>query len=338
MKQNSCIHCERPAYKSSQFCCDGCKIAYQIINESGFADYYQNRIIENQNNESGQPIKPEEFVEISNIEQFISKDKSNTHEINLIIHGIHCATCIWLIENILHKQPNITHAKINFTSKRLQIKWQGNKNAANDFIKLIYNIGYKALPFDQEIIRKEEQKYNNDILKALAVAGFAAGNVMLLSIALWSSDIFSMGKFTRTLLHWTSALFALPAIIYSGRIFLFSAFRALKNKTTNMDVPISVAIIITSIVSIFQTFTQEEHAYFDSAIMLVFFLLIGRYLDFKVRKKAFSTISKLNLLAGNMANLVTKNGEIKMILNRDIKKNMIWLLQWMLMAHMTLET
>lgn len=319
---NSCLHCQRPSY-NEKFCCNGCQLSYKIINNSGFSSYYQKRLL----NQKNPPILPEEFAEISDIDQFIDKDNNGNLELNLIIQGIHCAACIWLIENILQKQTEITSAKINFTSKRICIKWRGEQNLANDFIKKIYQIGYKALPFDREIIQQEEKKYNNKLLKYLAVSGFAAGNVMLISIALWSSNWLSMGENTRTLLHWVSAFFAVPATIYSGRIFFISAFKAIKNGSTNMDVPISVALLITSIISISQNILKAEHSYFDSVIMLVFFLLIGRYLEFKTKKKAFEVVSKMTLLSGKTANLIDKNGEIKIILTKDLKPNMTLLVK-----------
>ena len=114
----------------------------------------------------------------------------------------------------------------------------------------------------------------------MAVAGFSAGNVMLLSVSIWAGHSQGMGPATRDLLHWFSALIALPAIAYAGRPFFRSAWRALKSRRTNMDVPISIGVTLATGMSLAETIRGAEHAYFDSAITLLFFLLIGRYLDY----------------------------------------------------------
>lgn len=318
---NHCLHCDLETPVNEKFCCQGCAAAYKIINNLGLENYYKNRLF----GANWKANKPEENNFI-HIEEFVIKEENNSYSANLMVENLHCAACIWLIESVLKKQENVTKARINMSNRRLHLTWNGELDYGNKLVKLIADLGYRLIPFDLEVLRNEEKKYDNNLLKALAVSGFAAGNIMLLSVALWSSSSEVMGIATRNLLYWVSALIALPTIIYSGRIFFASAWNAVKSGATNMDVPISIAIFLASLVSLFEAITKGEHAYFDSAVMLIFFLLIGRYLDFGARKKAMQTASQMALLQVSAATLIDENNQPKTIHVRDIKKDMILLI------------
>ena len=305
---------------SDSFCCKGCSAAYQIINKLGLKSYYNNRFFK----KGERILKPEENSE-TDISEFVEseqKDQKIFNSIYLLVEGLHCGACVWLIENVLNKQKSVKTARVNLSNHRLYIKWQGDSSYGNTLVKLINNLGYKLTVFDTELLKLEQDKQNSILLKSLAVAGFAAGNIMLLSIVLWTSNAQTMGIATRTLLHLVSALIALPTIIYSGRIFFSSAYKALKARRSNMDIPISSAIILVTLISIFETFQQAEHVYFDSAIMLVFFLLIGRYLDFSTRRKALNITGQLMLLSAQPAVIIDKNQKSKTIPAKQIKKGM----------------
>lgn len=318
---NLCKHCKleiAPTTKNSEFCCQGCELAYKIINKLGLSNYYKMRLIK----KDEKNLKPE-IEDIIDVSEFITS-KGDNHHLSLTISGLHCAACIWLIENILIKQPQVIKARVNLSKKRLYLEWQGSKEYANQLVKLIFEIGYKLYPLDEELINQEDKKYNDDLLKALGVAGFGAGNIMLFSIILWFSNHQNIGIATRDLMHFISGLIALPVIIYSGRPFFSSALRAIKAKTTNMDFSISVAIILASIVSLVESFRSRWDIYFDSAVMLVFFLLIGRYFDYKARKKAFSIAADFALLAGSFAK-IELDSKAKIIPLKEVKKDMILL-------------
>ena len=319
-----CSHCsnkiesELHQQNEQNFCCLGCLTAYNIINKLGFSNYYQQRQI----NAKERKIKPE-TEDILNISEFVISENQHNH-ITLLIQGLHCAACVWLIEGILKQQENVSKARINLSRKTLTLQWQGDKNYGNELIKLISDIGYKLLPFDEKILASEEKKYSDTILKALAVAGFGAGNIMLFSFALWFTNQGNMGIATRNLLHFFSSLIALPIVIYSARPFFTSAYKSTKAGYPNMDLAISIAIFLACVVSTFEAFRSSWHVYFDSAVMLVFFLLIGRYLDLKARKKAFAIASEFSLLAASFGR-IEENGAVKIIATKDIKLDMILL-------------
>lgn len=205
----------------------------------------------------------------------------------LHIDNIRCAKCIHAVESALKTEPDVTEARVNMTTSRLYVVWNGAPARADMFAAKITALGYPVTPVSSVATRgKEAPKEDALLLRYTAVAGFAAGNIMLLSASLWSENGEMMGFATRALLHWLSALIALPTVIYAGRPFFASALSALKHRRTNMDVPISLAIILASGMSLYETAHGAEHAYFDSAVMLLFFLLAGRWLDAKARGKA----------------------------------------------------
>jgi len=327
---NKCLHCglkTQEVYSNSEkasdtdsgdyFCCNGCKIAYNIINNFGLKSYYRTRELK-----SGEKIlKPDENVQNVDMSAFSHKDKEGNFNLNLIVSGIHCASCIWLIESILNKQDGVLFARVNMTTRRLVIKWNGDIKNGDEFVGLINSLGYKLMPYDPEIIKEIDKKEEKRLLLSMAVAGFAAGNVMLVSVSIWSSDKIIMGMATRDFFHWFSALIAVPAIIFAGRPFFYSALSVLKSKNTNMDVPISVGVIIATIMSLYETVNHGEHIYFDSAIMLLFFLLIGRYLDIKAKGKARSTAHDLlYLMSGSVK--INDNSIHRVIPLKDVKEGM----------------
>ncbi len=295
-------------------------MAYYIINNIGLGNYYQMRL----GDVNSPKIKPE-LSEKINLTEFVITENDDSNRLLLAVDKMHCAACVWLIESILQKQENVILARINLTKKYLLLKWRGPKDYGNRLAQIIREIGYGLFPFDEKILQEEEKKYSDDLLKCLAVAGFGVGNVMLFSSILWFNDLSQISQITIDFMHFCSALIALPVIIYAARPFFSSAFKALRSKIMNMDLAISVAIFLACIVSLFESFRSAIHVYFDSAIMLVFFLLIGRYFDFKARKKAFSIAREFSLLSTNFARQLLVDGTVKIIANKDIKQDMILL-------------
>jgi len=241
-----------------------------------------------------------------------------------MVQGLHCAACVWLIENILKKQQDVLEARINLSKKTLFLKWQSSANKGVELVSLITDIGYKLLPFDVEILASEEKKYDNSILRALAVAGFGVGNIMLFSFSLWFFGVDKMGVETRNLLHFFSSLIALPVIAYSARPFFSSALKSIKAGFPNMDLAIAIAIFLACVVSLLEVFRSAQYVYFDSAVMLIFFLLIGRYLDLKARKKAFAIATEFSLLAASFGR-VEEGGKIRILPTKDLYEGMILL-------------
>lgn len=234
---------------------------------------------------------------------------------------MHCAGCIQKIESSLAHEKNIKKVRLNFSTRRLSFVWEGNAACANDYVGMVEALGYGVQPYDAEIEQEETKVQERFLLLCLGVAGFAMGNVMLLSVGVWSTSVDAMGIVTRDLMHWISAVIALPTILFSGRPFFRSALKALSVGHTNMDVPISLALVLAGGMSLFETINHGEHVYFDSAVMLIFFLLIGRYLDFRAKKNARSTATNLLSTLSGFSNVVEGN-KIRRVLIRDLKDGM----------------
>ena len=221
--------------------------------------------------------------------------RDGTAHIDLAVEGVGCAACIRKIEGGLKQIPGVVEARLNFSNRRLAVDWREDELAAGTLIAALENIGYRAHPFQPERAETDEARHANWLIKCLAVAGFAAMNIMLLSVSVWSGAD-DMAQETRDFFHWLSALIALPAAAYAGQPFFRSAWTALCARGVNMDVPISLGVLLALGMSLVETASHARHAYFDSATMLLFFLLCGRALDHAMRRKT-------RAVAGNLAAL-----------------------------------
>jgi Cu2+-exporting ATPase len=237
------------------------------------------------------------MAETLDLSSFVQHQGGTAH-IDLAIEGIACASCIRKIEGSLKQVPGILEARLNFTNRRLAVDWRDDELDAADVLAALADIGYRAHPFRPERAETEEAQQASWLTKCLAVAGFAAMNIMLLSVSVWSGAT-DMPQETRDFFHWLSALIALPAAAYAGQPFFQSAWRALRTRQLNMDVPISLGVLLALGISVVETASHAKHAYFDSAMMLLFFLLCGRALDHAMRRKTRAA-------AGNLAALKTE--------------------------------
>src|SRR5580765_5712142 len=226
---------------------------------------------------------------------YVARHDGTAH-IDLAVEGVACGGCIRRIEGSVKALPGIVDARLNFANRRLAVDWREGEADAAQVIATLARIGYRAHPFRSERAELEEARHAAFLMRCLAVAGFAAMNIMLLSVSVWSGNVTDMTPETRDFFHWASALIALPAAAYAGRPFFASAWRALKSRSLNMDVPISLGVILALAMSLVETANHAEHAYFDSALMLLFFLLVGRTLDHAMRRKT-------RAVAGNLAAL-----------------------------------
>lgn len=204
-----------------------------------------------------------------------------------ILPGVRCAGCISKIEQGLAPVPGVRAARVNFTTKRVAIDHDAGITP-EALRTALERIGFDAQPVVAATAEPDDRE-SKALLRAMGVAGFAAMNVMLLSVSVWSG---ASGA-TRDLFHWLSALIAMPAIVYAGQPFFRSAARALRHGRTNMDVPISIGVTLATALSLFETITGGPHAYFDGAISLLFFLLVGRFLDSMMRDRARHGVATL---------------------------------------------
>ncbi len=213
---------------------------------------------------------------------------------DLSVPAMHCGGCIQAVEGALSALPGVEDARVNLSSRRATIRWRDDAGPP-PFVETLGGIGYEAHLYDPGTEPKDTAL--TELLRALAVAGFAASNIMLLSVSVWAGA----DPATRDLFHALSALIALPALAYSGRVFFRSAWNALKHGRTNMDVPISIGVTMAFGLSVYETLHRGAHAYFDASVTLLFFLLIGRTLDHLMRERARTAVKGLARLAARGA-------------------------------------
>jgi len=252
---------------------------------------------------------------------FVTHEEDGTAALNLMIENVHCAGCMAKIEGAVGKLPGVVNARLNMSTRRLAVKWHEGDTDGARIVRTVSDLGYPVAPFEPAELPETARIENRRLLIALAVAGFAAGNVMLLSVSVWAGAFSGMEAATRDLFHWVSALIAMPAVAFAGMPFFRSAFAALRGKSMNMDVPISVAVILASAVSLHQTVQGAEHAYFDASITLLFFLLIGRYLDHRARSSVRSTAENLITLRASSVRVVDGDSE-RSVPVRDVRAGM----------------
>ncbi|MFI4983901.1 MAG: heavy metal translocating P-type ATPase [Rickettsiales bacterium] len=259
----------------------GCEIAYKIIASLHLDKYYEycNSIYNS---------KPMKVIPVQNnlsyADSVTTKDGVNT--IHLIVEGITCGSCVWLIENTLRKQEDVVSARVNLSTKRLTLAWRGSKEVYK-YINLLEKIGYRAIPFENADLEQESKEKESFLLKCMIVAGVASMSIMMVSLGVWGGIWDgSLESSSRAIFHIVATLIAVPAVAYSGRPFFYNAIAAIKARRSNMNVPISLAIIVSTLISIHQALVYGQYTYYDAAVSLIFFLLIGRYLELKARIKA----------------------------------------------------
>jgi Cu2+-exporting ATPase len=211
---------------------------------------------------------------------------------DLLVPAMHCATCIRTIETGLGQIKGVDNARANLSTRRVSVRWRPDAGGDADFISTLSGLGFEASLYDHANIATEADDTGRKLLVCLAVAGFAAANIMLLSVSVWAGA----DAETQRLFQLISGLIAVPASVFAGQPFYRSAWAALSNRRLNMDVPISLAVLLALGVSVYEALYGHHETWFEASVSLLFFLLIGRYLDHMMRERARSAILQLSRL------------------------------------------
>lgn len=241
-----------------------------------------------------------------------------TRQLEFAVPDAHCASCIRSIESSLAALPMVRSARVNLTRRRVRVVFDPDRGAPAELAPVIRQSGYHTYVLDPSQDESGDPVLA-ELVRSLGVAGFAAANIMLFSVSVWSGA----DAATRDLFHWLSAIIALPAIVYSGRLFFRSAWRAVSVGKTNMDVPISIGILLATALSLFETVMSGEHAYFDASATLLFFLLAGRTLDHVMRERARSAITNLARLQPRGATQILEDGRREYVTLDEITPGML---------------
>ncbi|HUD29952.1 MAG TPA: heavy metal translocating P-type ATPase [Novosphingobium sp.] len=235
------------------------------------------------------------------------------------VPGMRCAGCIGKIERGLAEVPGVASARVNFSARRVAVSHDPALDA-EAIMEEIRKLGFEVERAADNPLARDDAETKR-LMRALAVAGFGMMNIMLFSVSIWSgADVV-----TREMFHWISALIAVPVVAYSGRPFFTSALMALRYRRTNMDVPISIGVILATAMSLYETVTGGAHAYFDGAVMLLFFLLAGRALDAMMRGRARSGIAALLGRMGRGAQVIDETGAARYVEAERLAPGMLML-------------
>ncbi len=291
------------------FCCNGCQGVYHLLKDDGLDSFYEKM----GKNTIAPPVAVGTDSSNFDMESFKSRYIKTTNEgfsrVDLIIEGIHCAACIWLNEKVLSQTDGIVEASINFTNNKAKIVWDEDTIKLSEIIDKIRSIGYNAYPYDRSESEKQATKNNRDYFLRMSVAIFASMNLMMIGVAKYTGFFTGMEEDMLRLIHMAEFIFATPVVFYSGWIFYRGAYYGLKNKILNMDFLVSSGATLIYIYSLYVLFGGEGHSYFDSAGMIITFVLVGKYLEVIGKKGAVDTMDKIKLTIPLEATIIVDGGK-----------------------------
>jgi Cu2+-exporting ATPase len=239
----------------------------------------------------------------------------------LIVENMVCGGCMRKVEAALADLPGVTAVRANLSAKRVSVTSDEARAPAQALIAKLARAGFTAAELADDGV-SDTLRAERDLLRRAAVAGFAAANIMLLSVSVWSGGAGDMSPAVKTLFHWLSAVIALPAVVYAGRPFYSSAIKALGARRLNMDVPISLGVLLATGMSFYQTFAGSDQVYFDAAVTLLFFLLVGRFLDTRMRTRAHGAAANLLGLQAMTARVLHADGSVESVAARRLVPGM----------------
>ncbi|MBU2898940.1 heavy metal translocating P-type ATPase [Vibrio hepatarius] len=313
LKVKSCYHCGEEVPNNIDFkveilgkeramCCPGCESVAQTIIDSGLTSYYQYRTTTAEKaNLVPEQLQALTHYDNDDVQSEFVRHKDNFAEVTLSLEGVSCAACAWLIEKRTARQKGVISIRVNTTTHRAILVWDKTQTQLSDLLSVIHRLGYKAAPFEAD---KQEAAYHKQMkqyLNRLGIAGLATMQVMMLAIALYLEVFGDLEPEFKNYFRWVSLIFATPVMLYSALPFYINAWRSLRSKTLGMDVPVSLAMIFAYIASLVATVTETGEVFFESISMFAFFLLLGRFLEIRARRKAAAASGNLLKLIPAMA-------------------------------------
>jgi len=285
LSRAACAHCGAGlAPGQGEFCCTGCSGAHALVRGLGLDAFYRR-----QETAAGTLRPPEALA--TDFAPHARAVSSGTTELDLIVSGLTCGACVWLVEQALAAEPDVIKARASLSSRRLTVAWRGEARRANDLAGLVARLGFKVAPWSPACLRATEDAEGRALVRALGIAAFGSMNVMLVSVAVWVGT--DMDPATRHAMHWLAALIALPTVLVAGMPFYRSAWEAIRAGRVNMDLAVSIGVIATTLMSLSETFRNGDYTWFDGATSLLALLLAGRVMDRAMRRRARQAVAEL---------------------------------------------
>ncbi len=304
MADVACTHCnlkfsedimitEKEEGKTLYFCCKGCQGVYHLLENEGLDTFYDKL-----GNTKLQPAAQySDDLHKFNLEGFknkyIKEHEDGLYEINLIIEGIHCSACVWLNEKVLHKTDGIIEATINYTNNKAKVVWDPEIIQLSKIIETIRSIGYNAYPYDPTLQEERANKTKKAYYSRILVAVFGSMNIMWIAIAQYAGYFTGIEQRFKDILNVAEFILATPVLFYSGWVFFRGAYFGFKNHIANMDTLVASGALLAYIYSIYAMITQRGEVYFDSVVMIITFVLVGKYLEVLSKKHAVDTLDSI---------------------------------------------
>ncbi len=312
---DTCVHCKLPIPpaelvvdtidgKELHFCCHGCQGVYRIINGAGLTHFYQQRDWPEEGVPTG--VFEAEFDE-STLAGHVTPLSATAAEMSLIIEGIRCASCVWLLEKLLAREPGIEAIRVNYGTHRAQVRFNPQLTSPTTLFSTISRLGYLPHPFTSGAAQQAAAREQRSLLIRFGTAAFLSMQVMGFSFALYGGYFHGIDPAIRQMIQYFAAAVATPVVFYSGWPFLSGAWRSLKNRAPSMDLLITLGVMTAYSYSIYTLFAGGE-VYFDTAAMIITLILLGRLFEGSARNRSISGIDKLLRLAPDSANLIDDQG------------------------------
>ena len=281
-----CYHCglemseaETVWFDDKPFCCNGCKTVYEILNQNQLEQYYKmNDMPGIKSDNIDENIKQKyAYLDDPEIEKkLLEFNDGDTKIVNFYIPNIHCSACIWVLEHLDKLNPNIAHSEVNFPTKNVRITYHGDKISLREIVEMLASIAYPPL-ISLDDLDKDKKKNNKKLLYQLAIAGFAFGNIMMMSLPEYiQSEGYWIERFA-PLFRWIMFGLAVPVVFYAAKDYFESAIKGLMQKIVNVDILIALGITVLFLRSSYEVISGVGTGYFDSLTGLVFFLLLGKH-------------------------------------------------------------
>ncbi len=300
------------------FCCKGCQGVYHLLQDEGLNSFYDK--LGDNNLEPVTYIDRElEKFDLEGFEKkYVKNIDDDLKQIHLIIEGIHCSACVWLNEKVLHKQDGIIEASINYTNNKAKIVWDSDEIKLSKIIETIRAIGYNAYPYDPSLQEEKANSAKKDYYSRILVGVFGSMNIMWIAIAQYAGYFTGMEQKFKDILNVAEFLLATPVLFYSGWIFFKGAYFGFKNKIVNMDTLVVSGAILAYLYSIYAMVTQSGETYFESVVMIITFVLVGKYLEVLSKKQAVDTLD--GIMGSTPTEVLKIEDEIKSLVSVETIK------------------
>ena len=327
-KADHCFHCGDPVPQppfhaqilgqSREMCCMGCQLAAQSIVEAGLEQYYLDRSEINRTASLPTQLTRLEVYDHDEIKSQFVYAQDGLSVAELSVNNLRCAACTWLIESRLYELAGVSKCQVNLTNQRMRVVWDEDKLPISQILSVINEIGYEAKPYRQDTHEAMLARHNNQMLLRLGIAALGSMQAMMYAVALYFGEYSDMLIFQRDFLRWVSLFVSTPVFFYAGIPFFASAWSAIRARQVNMDVPVSLALILTFFASLYATVTGQGETYYDSVSMFIFFLLAGRYIEHNARLKAATMANDLVVVEPVLVQKVAEDKAAAALILREL--------------------